>query len=875
MVEHHSRPHASLLEGLSHKEAKEKLREFGFNEIRELSSVSPFKILFRQVRKNFIVYLLSFAMIISFFVGKPITGYAILAVLFIVISVSFIQEYRAEKAIKALKSMIMPIYIVVREGKEHEVPSKEIVPDDVVVLRTGERIPADCVVLEEQELRVNEAVLTGEAKEIEKKRHNALFMGTFVVSGKTKAKVLHTGMNTEFGKIAGMISTAEKELPLQIKVNTIAKYMAFVAVSVSLLTGFIMLVRSQPFSYELLVDVLIVVIALSVSAFPEGFPIVLISTLASGAYRMAKNNAIVNRMSIIETLGETTVVCADKTGTITKGEMTVRKILIDGKIIEVTGVGYDADGHFLQNGKSINAHEKKSLHLFLKASALCNDSTIERKGTDKEYTPNGSSTETALLIVAAKADIFKEDIAFNIKEEIPFSSERKFMSVLSEEESDLFVYAKGAPEVLLEKCTSILQTNGQIVSLTEEEKERILRMNKDMTSHSYRTLAVAFRLADSFKKDQLEEGLIFLGLAIMEDPPREEVKRAIELCRTAGIKIKMITGDDKETAIAIGKQIDLIGEILTGKDLDKITDEELSKIVDNIIIFARVRPEHKLRIVKALKQNGEIVTMTGDGVNDAPALKEAHIGVAMGKNGTDVSRDASDLILKDDNFATIVAAIREGRTIFSNVRKFVTYQLSDNFAELSIIFIAILVGLPLPLLALQILFMNLVTDDMPAITLGLNSPSHDVMEMPPRKESNILNKYLIAMLVIAGSVMMMITLSVFTATLFIKQDVAAARTAALITLVFLEVANAFNFRSFRYPVHKLPLFTNKYLVYASFLSILATILVIRTPLNIVFGTTPVGFPFWVIAACLSLLIIVVFDLIKIYNKKYNFFPEHV
>ena len=871
------------MEGLSQKEAKKKLKEYGYNEIRELFHVSPLQILLRQIKKNFVIYLLSAAMLISFFVGKYITGYTILVVIFVVIFVGFIHEYKAEKSINALKEMIVPFSVVIRNNVEQEIPSKEIVPGDIIILKMGERIPADCVVLEEREFSVNESTLTGESKEVGKlaaksikdyKKDNLIFMGTFVISGKCTARVLHTGMNTEFGKIAGMISTAEKELPLQAKVNKIAKYMSIIAILVSFLTGFVMIARSLPFSYTLFVEVLIVVIALSVSAFPEGFPVVLITTLASGAYRMAKKNAIVNRMSIIETLGETTVICADKTGTITRGEMTVKKIFADNKLFDVSGAGFEANGGFFYNKEKVDLNEENDLRLLLKTAALCNDSRIKRKDV-KEYYVFGNPTEIALSIAAAKAGIIKENLKSTRIKELLFSSERKLMSVLCKENSEKYIYVKGAPEILLKKC-KFIQRKNKIINIKDNEKEKILETNKKLTSESFRTLALAYKKVTSVNKNSFEEELVFLGLVALEDPPREEVKNSITMCRAAGIKVKIVTGDNKETAIAIAKQVGLSGEIIDGEELDKLTDDELSKRVNKIVIFARVRPEHKLRIIKALKQNKEIVTMTGDGVNDAPALKEAHIGVAMGKNGTAVSREAADLILKDDNFATIVSAVSEGRTIFSNIRKFVTYQLSCNYAELLIIFLGVLLGLPLPLLALQILFMNLVTDDLPAITLGFNPSSHDVMKAKPRKKSEIMNKQLFILLAIAGTIMTLGTLGVFYYTLnILNQDIITARTAALITLIFFEIANAFNFRSFRYPVYKLPLFANKYLVYASILSILATISIIYTPLNIIFETVPIGWSYWAFALATSLLIIIPFDIIKVINKKNKFLTNHL
>jgi P-type Ca2+ transporter type 2C len=863
------------MNGLTTEQAKKKLAEHGYNELRTILKISPAQILFRQIKQNVIIYLLFIAALISFFVGKTITGYVIFAVILLVITIGFVQEYKAETAIKALKQMIMPTTIVIRNGKETEIPSRELVIEDIIVLRTGDTVPADSIILKERELRINEAVLTGESAEIQKTttqneneytKENTVYMGTHTVNGKATCKVIHTGMNTEFGKIAKMISTIEKEIPLQKKVNQIARYMAGVAIFFSITTALLMIFREPIITTEFLIDVLIVAIALSVSAFPEGFPVVLISTLATGAYRMANQNAIVNRMSIIETLGETTIICADKTGTITKGEMTVRNIYCNNKHYTVTGIGYEANGEFHHKNKKIDPKKKPILELLLKTSVLCNDAKIERTGTDKEYDVKGTPTEAALLIMGAKAGFYAEDFHSERIEEHPFSSERKMMTIVCEEENKNMVYSKGAPEILLEKCEYIYENN-TIKKMTEKKRNQILEINKELAKQKLRTVAIAYKQTPNVKENHFEEQLIFLGITGMEDPPREEVKEALKSCAEAGIKVKMITGDNKETAQEIAKEIGLEGETIEGKELDRMTDEELTKIVSKITIFARVKPEHKMRIVRALKANKEIVTMTGDGVNDAPALKDAHIGVAMGKTGTDVSRESADLILKDDNFATIVTAIKEGRTIFNNIQKFVTYQLSTNCAELFVIFIGILIGLPLPLLAIQILFINLITDDFSAITLGQQPASKDIMQAKPRKEAKLLNKQLVKLLLIAGTVMGTGTLAVFYITLNIfNQDITIARTTAMMTLVMFEIANAYNFRSFRYPVHKLPLFANKYLVYASIASFFAILAVVYTPLGTIFETSPeINIADWVLSIAIAFSIIIVFDLLKVFK----------
>lgn len=792
-----------MQKGLTTKQANKLLEKCGTNEIQDLGKISPLKILLRQVKSNFIVYLLLVAMIISFFVNKNITAYTILIVLIVVISTGFFQEYKAEKAVESLKKMVMPISIVIRDNQEKEIPSKEIVPEDIILLKTGERVPADCIILEQTELSVNESILTGESREIQKKStknlknykdENILFAGSFIVNGKCIAKVINTGMNTKFGKIANLISKAEKELPLQRKVNKIAKYMTIFGSSFAVLTGLIMILRVPGFDKTILIEALIIVIAIAVASFPEGFPVVLITSLASGSYRMAKKNAIVNRMSIIETLGETTVICSDKTGTLTKGEMTVKRLFTNNNLINIKGTGYKAEGDFLIGDKIINPKSEQTLLKLLKTAVICNDATIKRTGQDSEYLIHGLPTEASLLIMSAKAKIYKEDFLAKRQEELTFNSERKMMSVVIKEKDKYTTYSKGALEILLTKCTHIQRDNG-IFRLTEKDKKQIQENFKSMTSNALRTIAFAYKYSDKIKKETLENDLIFLGFAGIEDPPREEVKQALISCKNAGISVKMITGDNKETAISIANQIGLDkGEILEGKDLDTITDNQLFKIVKNTTIFARVKPEHKLRIVKALKQNGEIVTMTGDGVNDSPALKEAQIGVAMGLNGTDVSRSVADLTLKDDNFATIVDAIKEGRTIFTNIKKFSSYQISVNFSQVALIFLAILLGLPLPLIAIQILFMNLFSDELTAITLAFNPYSGDVMSQKPRKKSNIITKPLFFMIAVSGLLMSLGSLIAFYYALQIGKSEIAARTLTFGTMVLFGLANAFNFR---------------------------------------------------------------------------------
>ena len=575
-------------------------------------------------------------------------------------------------------------------------------------------------------------------------------------------------------------------------------------------------------------------------------------------------------------MGETTIICADKTGTITQGEMTAKKIFLNNGLIDITGEGYEGNGEFLFNKNKLIASEYNLLNLLLKAAVNCNDANIKRTGEDKTFYISGTPTEAALLVMASKANIYSEDFNERI-DEIPFSSERKMMSVLCNEKNKRIIYTKGALEFLLKKCNYIQRRDG-IFRLLEKDRQKIINQKKIMASDSLRTLSFAYKETNSKTLGENDEqNLIFLGIVGMEDPPRKGVKEALINCKRAGIKIKMITGDDRETALSIAKQIGLeSGKIVDGSEIDGLSDKDFFRVVKQTVIFSRVKPEHKLRIVRALKEHGEIITMTGDGVNDAPALKEAHIGVAMGKNGTDVSKSVADLTLKDDNFVTLVDAIKEGRTIFNNIRKFVTYQLSCNYAELMILFVGVLLvpvlGWPFPiLLALQILFMNLITDNLPAITLSLNKSSEDIMDEKPRKNTAILNKKLFFTLIFTGTLMALFVLGTFYFTFnVLGQTTKDARTTALLSLIILEIAGAFNFRSFRKTTLNRSPLINPYLAVASLISMTATFLIIYTPINHVFETTPLPFLDWIIAFGFGLLLILIFDALKKVNNKKNF-----
>ncbi len=866
---------------LSSLQAKELLQTHGYNVLKDQKKRSLWEILRWQIKWNFMIYFMVFAAILSFAVAKTTTAYAVLWVIFAIVLVWFFQEFKAERAVNALKNMLESFSTVIRDGKETQISSKELVPWDIVLLETWEKIPADCLILEAKDLMLNESILTWESKEISKvsidnsKMENnsdsLIFMGTYIVNGRAVVQVLKTWMHTEFGKIASMISAAEKELPLQKKVNRLVRFMATIAVVVSLLSGAVMLFNLETWTSANIVEILLISIALMISAFPEWLPVVMISTLAWGAYKMAKKKAIVSRMSIIETLWETTVICSDKTWTITKWEMTVKEIITFEDNFEVTWIWYETKWDFLLDSKKIKFTDYPVLNQLLESSILCNNAHIinQEKWRKFKWTP----TEIALMVLWHKANLVEDIIHFQRLEELPFNSERKMMSVLVEKEWKKIVYSKWAPEMFLPHCTHI-QTQDKIQSLWKSELEKITNKISELTKKKYRVLCIGYKILDKNNIGELEEKIILLWCVGLQDSPREWVLWAVQSCYDAGIKVKMITGDNKDTAVAIANDVWIFGRAVTGDELDNMTDEELKSIIQDVWIFARVKPEHKIRIVKVLKELWEIVTMTWDGVNDAPALKEAHIWVAMWINGTDVSREAADLILEDDNFVTIVNAVEEWRTIFKNIQKFVVYQLSVNIAELSVIFISVLVWLPVPLIAIQILFMNLVTDNLPAITLWFTTGSGYIMKLKARKNSNILNTKKKLLLVWVWMFMALVSLLVYVIALKkLNRSLESAQTLVLLTLIMFEISNAFNFRSLYASFFQTKISRNIPLIYASIISLLATAAIMYIPfLQKVFETHPLSWQTWVVTFLISLSIIVVVDIIKHINK--NSFEDY-
>ncbi|MGQ9641890.1 MAG: cation-translocating P-type ATPase [Candidatus Bathycorpusculaceae bacterium] len=863
--------------GLTSEEASNRLQKYGYNELVERKRISPLQIFLNQFKDIFVIMLL-IAILLSVIGGwyettvvgsegginEYVDAITIGAIVVLNSVVGFVQEYRSEKAIEAMKKLAAPRARVLRDGKETIIPAREVVPGDIILIEAGDRIPADARLLETVELKTEEAALTGESTPVDKgveivdektpvaDRRDMVFMGTYTTYGRGKAVVVATGMNTEFGKIAEMVQAVEEEeTPLKQKLERFAKKLATIIV-VACAIIFVLEIIREGYHLENIVDMFMTAVALAVSAVPEGLPAVVTVSLALGARELAKRNAILRRLASAETLGATTVICSDKTGTLTKGEMTVRKIYVDGKIIDVTGVGYEAKGGFLLDGKPLDPKSNDDLRLLLGASTLCTNAQYDGK------TIIGDTTEGALIVAAAKAGMTRETLekAYPRVHEVPFTSERKRMTTVHKSsENKLFAYMKGAPEVVLERCMSVI-VDGEVRKLGEVRRKEILKVNEQMASDALRVLGVAFKEFKSsstkkFDDDELESDMVFVGLMGMIDPPREEAKVAVKKCEGAGIKTVMITGDHKLTAVAIAKELGMLKSdmALTGVELDAMSDEEFEKIVENVSVYARVAPEHKIKIVRALKKKGHIVAMTGDGVNDAPALKQADIGVAMGITGTDVTREAADIVLADDNFATIVNAVEGGRTIYDNIRKFSFFLLRCNFDELVIIGTFAILGLELPLTAAMILWINLVTDGGPAIALTMDPPADDVMERPPRNPQEGILHGRIASILATFVTQFLGTAMLFYISYYIMgEPLEEARSLAFVQATLQELVIVWNCRSEKHNAFKVGLTSNKFLLLSVIISAAATAII---PYTGFFGTAPMTLMDWALITPIS------------------------
>jgi len=875
-------------DGLSSEEVQKRLEEFGPNELKKEKRKSPIKLFLEQFTDILIIILL-IATALSFAIGEAYDALVIIAIVMACAVLGFTQEYKAEKALEALRKMTAPTATVLRDGKEMQLETKDIVPGDIILLYTGDKVPADARLIEAINMKTDEAPLTGESTPVNKSvkplpeetvvsdRRNTVFTGTVVVYGRGKAVVTSTGMTTEFGKIAKMVQvTEEEETPLEKRMAHVGKWLGILSVAVCLLVAVFGMIRGRE-----ILDMILWGISLAVAAVPEALPAVVTGALAVGMYRMARENSIVRKLPAVETLGCTSIICSDKTGTMTKGEMTVERIHVNGNTVKVAGVGYTPQGDFLFEDKKCDPAEENELRVLLKAATLCNDSKLEK--AEGRWTVKGDPTEGALVVAAAKAGLWKEEIG---KEEprvneIPFSSERKLMSTVHElSNGDKMAYMKGAPEIVLERCTKIY-ANGKTLNLTDRIRKQLLSVNEAMAIQALRNLGFAYKELPGSKSsfdEEDEKGFVFLGIMGMIDPPREEVKDAIYMCNEAGIKVVMVTGDHRLTAIAVAKALNLIGEneneqgkVLTGAELDKLGDEEFGKSVENLVIYARVSPEHKVRIVKALREKGHICAMTGDGVNDAPALKIADIGVAMGITGTEVTKEASDMVLTDDNFATIVRAVREGREIYDNIKKYLTYLLRCNIMEILVMFIAMMItpdplydissGIVPPAIALttiQILWVNLTTDGLPAIALGVDPGDPDLMERKPRDPNESVFTRDVKVYLSAVPVLMTVLLLggyIFYQPWISEHNLVEARTQLFTAIVIMELANALNARSLKYTIFKVGVFKNKFLWLAILSSLGLQLMVLYIPaLHGIFRVTyPEPFD-WAVAIAFTLIV---------------------
>ena len=814
-------------QGLTDKEVAARLARYGQNKLRKGKRFSALVIFVSQF-KSLVIWVLIGAAAVSAVLGETTDGIAIMAIVILNAVIGFIQEYRAEKAVAALAHLAAPHCRVMRGGHSVVISASEIVPGDILLLEGGDLVAADSRIIQASVLRVNEAPLTGESQAVDKfadvlalevplaERKNMVFLGTSVTGGTGRALVINTGMETELGHIAKLLETAESgKTPLQRRLDRVARALLWACLGiVGLIFGLGLLRGIAPF------ELFLSAVSLAVAAIPEGLPAVVTVALALGVQRMVRRNALVRHLPSVETLGCAEVICTDKTGTLTMGEMTARKLITSASLYRVTGEGYATEGTFFVGSVESLPSKNPELLALLRASAACNDAELTR--IDDRPAVVGDTTEGALLVAAAKGNILREAVETEMPRlaSVPFDSDRKRMTVIRSQEGRPWAFVKGAPEVILSRCTLIRTAQGVRV-LTEDDRTRLLNANTLLANDALRVLAVAERSLDGFSFEEgkvvsdteIEQNLIFLGLVGLQDPPRPEAKEAVAKCKRAGIKTVMITGDHPDTARAIGYELGILGkgdEVLVGAELDRLDDEALKERVSRVSVYARVTAEHKLRIVRAWKARGTVVAMTGDGVNDAPAIKEASIGIAMGITGTEVTKEAADIIITDDNFASIVAAVEEGRGIYDNIAKTLEYLLAGNAGELIVILSAILLGWPLPLLPLHLLWINLVTDGLPALALATDPIDHGVMTRPPRRsQAELLNRNLLKQTLFAGLLTASVTLGVFAYEFhIIGNSLEQARDAAFTALVIAELLRAFGARSEQRTIWQMGMFSN-------------------------------------------------------------------
>ena len=868
--------------GLSSSEVRERLKAYGPNELTETPPRSLWSMFIGQLKETLVLMLIA-AAIISGILGEWTDAAVILLIVFFNAALGVLHERRAENAMRALKELSQPLAKVIRDGTVSEIPGGELVPGDVVLLEVGDFVPADLRLIETAALRTDESALTGESIPVEKSadmepskaldEHTPLgeqrtlaFKGTAVTYGRGRGIVIRTGMDTEIGRIAQLIQEApESATPLQERLDRLGKTLGLVAIAIVAVV-FVAGIRRGENALEMLMTS----VSLAVAAVPEGLAAIVTIVLALGMQQMSRQRAIIRRLPAVETLGATTIICSDKTGTLTKNEMTVV-------------AGYVNDQRFQLSGDRFS-ELPDGIESLLVASALANDARLEPEDNG-QMRVIGDPTEGALIMAAARVGLDPRRLStdFPRLNEIPFDSERKLMTTfhghggngLMPTSAEFFTLTKGAPDVLISRCDKILY-NRSVAALDDDIRQRIMQANTSFAQEGLRVLAVAFRSWDSspekMDSQSVEQGLTFLGLVALQDPPRDEVREAVRQCFSAGIHPVMITGDHKDTAVAIAKEIGIWqaqNRVLTGSELEAMSDDQLEDIAEQVSVYARVSPEHKLRIVNAYKKHGHVVAMTGDGVNDAPALKRADIGVAMGITGTDAAKEAADMVLTDDNFATIVAAMATGRTVFANIQKVIHYLLSCNIGEIAAIFFSIVFGLGRPLTAIQILWMNLVTDGAPALALGVEPAENDVMRQPPRpKDEGLLSKGLGWTILWQGLMLSALTLFAFSHTLRRGGALEEARTIAFLTLSLAQIAHAINARSRTKSLFQLGFFSNRSLIGALALSLtLQMMVVLLPPLRSVFNTVPLSSSAWVLVVTLSMIPLIIGESVKLIGSR--------
>ncbi|NLA39182.1 MAG: HAD-IC family P-type ATPase [Methanomicrobiales archaeon] len=861
--------------GLSPGEAEARLKRYGENVLQEEERDTRLQVFLRQFASILIVILIV-AAAVSFLVGEPQDAAAILIIVVLNAILGYSQEWQAGEAIEALRQMLVQRAVVVRDGEQQEIDASGIVPGDIVVLDMGDRVPADLSIIEATSLEIDEAPLTGESTPVNKapgqlppgttlaERSSMAFAGTTVVNGRGRGVVVATGMKTEFGLIAGLSQSVRAEAtPLSRQMDILGRDIGLIAIGIAVLAIAVGILQHREF-----LEMFLIGVSLAVAVIPEGLPAVVTLTLAIGIKNMLKRNCLIRRLSASETLGAVSVICTDKTGTLTRNEMTVVRVRTPDGEVTVTGAGYAPEGEFLHDGSALDPLEDPGLRQFLRAALLCNHA-ITARDESGEWRILGTPTEGALIVAAAKAGLSRED-APEAVQEFSFNSTRKRMTIIYREGEEDIAYVKGAPEVLLARSSRVLM-NGEVVALTGVLRERIREDIAGYATGGLRVLGAAYRPlpADLPRTaEMVEEDLVYIGFAGIRDPPRPEVAEAIRLCRSAGIDVIMITGDNPLTASAVARDIGLPGEgALTGADLEALTDDELEERLSTTKVLSRVTAEHKLRVIDVLSRERAVIAMTGDGVNDAPALKKASIGIAMGIKGTDVAKESSDMVLVDDNFASIVAGVEEGRREYDNIARFTRYLLSSNVGEIVAIVGGLLMGLPLVLIPVQILWINLITDGLPALALGLEPAERDAMQQRPRDPGKpFLTRTALAVILAIGIWLGLMVLYVFWGLYDVDLD--RARTMAFSGLIIFELYNVLNFRSFRLPLHRVGFFSNPALFYAILGSLALQMLVVYVPVFQAFlGTAPLTLADWGLLALLGLPVLIAGEAYKVLRMR--------